>query len=123
MRCRALCLLNDCFSANVLFILCKALYSAVDSGFITPTSEPHLARSKPWCTVVKNVVNTCIHRRPRKNTKNPKLLRLYLLGLQCSSVKGARKFLQNLYSSVRFRSPPPITTSTIEQLSAIMDHI
>jgi predicted permease len=35
-----------------------------------------------------------------------------VLGLLCSSVNGARKFLQNLYSSVRFRSPPPTSPTT-----------
>ena len=68
--------------------------------------------------VVKNVVNTCIHRRPRKNTKKVKLLFLYLLGLLCSSVKGGWKFLQNLYSSVRFRSPPPTKSITYSQTAS-----
>jgi hypothetical protein len=40
--------------------------------------------------------------------KKSKVLSLYVLVLLCSSMNGARKFLQNLFSSVRFRSPPPI---------------
>jgi endonuclease YncB( thermonuclease family) len=44
------------------------------------------------------------------------VLFLYLLGLLCSSVNEARKFLQNLYSSVRFRSPPPNNPHTVNTL-------
>ncbi len=47
--------------------------------------------------------------------KKVKLLSLSLLGLLCSSVNGSCKFLQNLYSSVRFRSPPPNPATTYKQ--------
>jgi hypothetical protein len=95
----------------------NVLVPTVSCHHDNPTARP----VRKLFTVVKSVVNTCIHRRTRKNTKNSKLLILYLLGLLCSSVNGASKFLQNLYSSVRFRSPPPITTSITQQLSGALD--
>ena len=46
-----------------------------------------------------------------------KLFSLHILVLPWRSVGRAIWFLQNLYSSVRFRTPPPITTQITKQLS------
>ncbi len=45
----------------------------------------------PFLNCSKNCSNTCIHRRPRKNTRKAKLLSLYVLDILCPSVKGGQK--------------------------------